>query len=199
MNGRWLYQLCIISILPFLLTGCVAVAVVAGAGAGVAGETITHDNRSVSQQFTDRSISDKAQNALFYDPQLSGKSHISVATYNGVVLLIGQVQTADLKQHAQDVVSAVKGVKRVYNELAVSDSASFFSNVDDSWLTTKVKTMMVGRKELESSHIKVITDNGVVYLMGSVSPEQAALAADTARRVKGVVRVVEVFEYAPST
>ena len=64
----------------------------------------------------------------------------------------------------------------------------------DTWITTKVKAMMLKRKELQSADIKVITDNGVVYLMGNVSTEQGALAADTARRVQGVVKVVEAFQ-----
>ena len=194
MRVRHLLSLLILSTLPLLLTGCIAVAIVAGAGAAVEGENVAHDNRSMHQQFTDRSISDKAHNALTYDVQLNGRSHINVATYNGVVLLMGQVQTADLKQHAQDIVSQIKGVSRVYNELNIGDSASFFSDVDDSWITTKVKAMMLKRKELQSTDIKVITDNGVVYLMGNVSTEQGALAADTARRVKGVVKVVEAFQ-----
>lgn len=194
MKIRHLLNVLILGVLPLFLSGCIAVAVIAGAGAGIEGENIAHDNRSVHQQFTDRSISDKAHNALLYDVQLNGRSHINVATYNGIVLLIGQVQTADLKQRAQDIVSQIKGVSRVYNELTISDPASFFSDVDDSWITTKVKTMMLQRKELQSTNIKVITDNGVVYLMGNVSTEQGALAADTARRVKGVVKVVEAFQ-----
>lgn len=194
MKIRYLLNVLIISTLPLFLNGCIAVAVVAGAGVGIEGENIAHDNRSVHQQFTDRSISDKAHNALLYDVQLNGSSHINVATYNGIVLLIGQVQTTDLKQRAQNIVSQIKGVTRVYNELSIGDSPSFFSDVDDSWITTKVKTMMLQRKELQSTNIKVITDNGVVYLMGNVSTEQGALAADTARRVKGVVKVVEAFQ-----
>ena len=194
MQTRKLLALLTLCAVPMLLPGCIAVAIVAGAGAGVETENIVHDNRSVNQQFNDRAISDQAHNALTYDVQLNGRSHINVATYNGVVLLIGQVQTPDLKQHAQDIVSQIKGVKRVYNELTISDSSSFFSSVDDSWITTKVKTMMLKRPELQSTHIKVITENGVVYLMGSVSSEQGALAADTARRVQGVVKVVEAFQ-----
>ena len=194
MQTRKLLALLTLCTVPMLLPGCIAVAIVAGAGAGVETENIVHDNRSVNQQFNDRAISDQAHNALAYDVQLNGRSHINVATYNGVVLLIGQVQTPDLKQHAQDIVSQIKGVKRVYNELTISDSASFFSSVDDSWITTKVKAMMMKSPELQSTHIKVITENGVVYLMGSVSSEQGALAADTARRVQGVVKVVEAFQ-----
>lgn len=194
MPIRNLLNLFVLLTLPLLLTGCIGVAIIAGAGAGIESENIIHDNRSVNQQFSDRTISDKAHNALLYDVQLNGRSHINVATYNGVMLLVGQVQTPDLKQRAQDIVTQIRGVKRVYNELTINSSASFFSDVDDSWITTKVKTMMMKRKELQATHIKVITDNGVVYLMGNVSSEQGALAADTARRVKGVVKVVEAFQ-----
>lgn len=187
-------KLLVIIALPLCLNGCVGAAIVAGAGIGATGGTMAYDRRSFHQQFSDRRISDEAKDTIINDATLSGRAHISVATYSGVVLLVGQTQTPELKQHVQDVVKQIKGVKKIYNEIQISGSESLFASVDDAWLTSKVKTMLIRRADLNSGQIKVVTENGVVYLMGNVSHEQANLAADATRRVGGVRKVVEVFQ-----
>ena len=189
-----MHKLLLITALPLLLNGCIGAAVLAGAGAGTVGGRMAMDNRTFGQQFKDRRISDKIHNNIMYDNELSHKAHINVATYNGVVLLVGEAQTPELKQHAQQVAENTKGIKKIYNQIALTGSESMLAAVDDSWVTSKVKTMLLRRKGVHSDEIKVVTENGVVYLMGSVSQQQATLAADTARRVGGVRKVVEVFE-----
>lgn len=180
--------------LALCLNGCVGAAVLAGAGLGASGGSMAYDRRSFHQQFSDRHISDQANDLLHEDESLSGRSHISVATYSGNVLLIGQAQTPELKEHAKELISNIKGVNKIYNEIAVSGSESLLASVDDAWITSKVRTMLIRRTDLNSGQIKVVTENGVVYLMGNVSHEQANLAADAARRVGGVRKVVEVFQ-----
>ncbi|PHQ80873.1 MAG: phospholipid-binding protein [Coxiella sp. (in: Bacteria)] len=189
-------KLLLVATLPLLLNGCVGAALLAGASASTVGGKMAMDNRSFHQQFSDRDISDHVHDALFYDNQLNGRSHINVATYNGIVLLVGQTQTPELKERATEIAKATKGIRKVYNELGISGSESFFASVDDGWLTSKVKTMMLRRSGLHSDELKVVTENGVVYLMGDISQAQATLAADTARRVGGVRKVVEVFQQA---
>lgn len=191
MNLR---NLLLVLTIPLFLNGCVAGAVLAGVGAGAMGANVASDRRGVNQQFADRGISNNAHDILNFDSELYKHARISVATYDGVVLLVGQVQTADLKQRAGKLAEQIHGVKKVYNELNVSGDESMLASIDDSWITSKVKTMMLRRKGLTSGSIKIVTENGVVYLMGDVSHEQAQLAADTARRVGGVRRVVEVFQ-----
>lgn len=184
----------LIATIPLFLNGCVAAAVLAGAGAGAMSANVASDRRGVSQQFADRGISNNAHDILTYDSQLYKHSRISTATYDGVILLVGQVQTPELKQRAGKLAQQIDGVKKVYNELSISGDESMLASIDDSWITSKVKTMMLRRAGLSSSNIKIVTENGVVYLMGDVSHQQAQLAADTARRVGGVRRVVEVFQ-----
>lgn len=191
MNLR---KLLLIITLPMLLSGCVAGAIVAGAGLGAMSADVGSDRRGVKQEFADRRISNNAHDILTYDSELYKHSRISVATYDGVVLLVGQAQSNDLKQRAGKLAQQIDGVKKVYNELEVSGKESMLASMDDSWITSEVKTMMVRRHGLSSGAIKVVTENGVVYLMGDVSHEQAQLAADTARRIGGVRRVVEVFQ-----
>jgi osmotically-inducible protein OsmY len=155
---------------------------------------VADDHRGVKQQFADRGTSTNAHDQLTYDPQLYKHARISTATYNGTLLLTGQVQSEELKQRAGKIAAKLEGVTRVYNELVVSGNESMLANMDDAWVTSKVKTMMLRRKSLRSGDVKIITENGIVYLMGDVSHTQASLAADTARRVGGVRKVVEVFQ-----
>jgi osmotically-inducible protein OsmY len=187
-------KLALVLTIPLFLNGCVAGAVLAGVGAGAVGSSFASDHRGVKQQFADRSISNNAHDNLAYDQELFKHSRISTSTYNGTLLLIGQVQTEDLKKRAGKIAASIEGVKRVYNELQVSGKEGMLADMDDAWVTSKVKTMMLRRTGLRSGDIKVLTENGVVYLMGDVSHTQAGLAADTARRVGGVRKVVEVFQ-----
>ncbi len=188
-------KLILILIPSLFLTGCIGAALVAGAGAGAVGGKMAYDNRTVHAQYSDRTISNKAHDKIVYDNQLYKHAHINVTTYNGIVLLVGEVDSPELKSYAEQLVQQVPGVIKVYNELQVGDIEATFARSDDTWITTKVKSMMMRRSGLLSSQIKVVTENAVVYLMGNVSKEQAALATDTARRVAGVQKVVEVFEY----
>lgn len=175
-----------------LLTGCVPVALVAGAAVG---GVVVYDRRTLRESFIDREITRRSLYTLRNTAALNGKSHISVATDNRVVLLTGQAQTPELKSLAKQVVSNVPNIKKVYNEIQVAGKNSMMDRTNDSWITTKVKTAMLREKGLKSSDIKVVTESGVVYLMGKVTRDQADLATRVSRRVGGVKMVVKLFQY----
>ena len=175
-----------------LLTGCIPVALVAGA---TAGGVAVYDRRSLREGFVDREITRRCLYAIRNTNELDGRSHISVATENQVVLLVGQAQTPELKALAKQAISNVPNIKKVYNEIQVSGANSMMNRTSDSWMTTKVKTAMLREKNLKSSDIKVVTEAGTVYLMGRVTRDQADLATRVARRVGGVKMVVKVFQY----
>ena len=128
------------------------------------------------------------------DPALR-EAHIDVTSYNGVVLLTGQVASDDNRSAASDVANRVKRVRQVHNELSVSGATSILARSNDSWLTTKIKTKLLFTANLNSGHIKVITENGVIYLMGLTTRAEADTAVDVARNTSGVQIVVRVFEY----
>jgi osmotically-inducible protein OsmY len=86
-------------------------------------------------------------------------------------------------------------VRKVYNEIRITDLTPFQSRSNDSWITSKVKGKMYGTKDFDGSRVKVVTENGTVYLMGLVTQEQGVHAAELARTVEGVTRVVKLFEY----
>lgn len=171
-----------------LLTSCV-VAVVAGAAAGM-----VYDRRSVVTIEADARLFHVTHTGIVTDPQFRD-SRILVTSFNRVVLLVGQTPTASLRVVAERVAQNAPGVKRVYDEITVDNPIPVTQRTKDSWITSQVRSNMLTRKGLESGSIRVVTENGVVYLMGIVTEEQAALSVDVARRVNGVRKVVKIFQY----
>jgi osmotically-inducible protein OsmY len=178
---------------PLLLTSCIPAAFVGGAAAtGV----VAGDTRSVDTIASDHDINYKIEAQFVRDPVLKAKyNNISSTTFNHVVLLTGQVRDEDAKNQAEEIARKTPSVKKVYNQIEVSHRESALSESNDSWITTKVKTAMVGEKGLKSSQLKVITENGTVYLMGITTKEQGDLAAQATSKVQGVNKVVKLFEY----
>jgi len=186
----------LIAVMMSFLTSCVPIAIIGVVGASaVIGGSIIYDQRPFKVILQDRAIVSRAQSLINEDPQLQGRSHISVYSFNRVALLVGQAQTPELRARAYQIVSSVEYVQKVYNQIVISGVTTDLSRTDDAWITGKVKSAMLGQKGLHSSQIKVITENGVVYLMGLVTRSQADLAVNSARRVEGVQKVVKVFQY----
>ena len=124
-----------------------------------------------------------------------GSAHLVVVSYNALVLLAGQVETEALRAKATEVASTLAKVRSVHNELEVGGPTSMMARSNDAWLTSKVKSKLVANKRLNGSRIKVVTEDGVVYLMGLIPRDEGDEAAETARTVYGVQKIVKVFEY----
>lgn len=122
-------------------------------------------------------------------------AHISVVSFNGIVLLVGQVRSEQLRGEASTIASQVRNVKRVHNELTVSGPISVPARSNDAWLKTKIKSSMLATKGINPLEVKVVVENGIVYLMGLVDKPQADLAVKIARQTYGVQKIVKVFEY----
>lgn len=122
-------------------------------------------------------------------------ANINVNAFNGVVLLTGQVADNDLRLLAGRTAQQVQNVRQVYNEIQVRGNVSFLASSSDAWLTTKVKSNLLANKEIDSGRIKVVTENGVVYLMGLLTRAEAERAADVTRGIGGVQKVVKAVEY----
>ena len=176
-----------------LLQGCVVLAA-AGAGAATTA-VVVNDRRPVQTITDDQNIEYTAHSEINQTPALNENSHISVVSYNHAVLLVGQVPSDAVRTQVESLVQSLPKVSRVYNQLQVRPETTMMQRSKDTWITTKVKTNMISEKGLNSGQIKVVTENGVVYLMGIVTKPQARLASDVARRVSGVKRVVTLFEY----
>jgi osmotically-inducible protein OsmY len=171
-----------------LLTGCVA-AVVTGAAVGM-----VYDRRSVMTMEADARLFHMIHKAIVTNPQLRD-SRILVTSFNRIVLLVGQAPAASLRVLAEKIAQNTPGAQRIYNEISVSYPIPLTQRTKDSWITSQVRSSMLARKGLESGSIRIVTENGIVYLMGIVDDHQAALAVDVARRVNGVRKVVKIFQY----
>jgi len=185
-------KLLILGLIIINLSGCVATAIIAGAGIG---GSILYDKRSISTMIDDKHTTQTAQNLINSNPSLKGRSNISVTTFNHITLLVGQAQTPALKQLAYDLASRVPNITRLYNQIEVAGSVSDIQTTNDTWLTSKVKTALITKGSLRDAQIKVVTENNIVYLMGETTPLQGEKVANITRRVPGVTKVVKVFQY----
>jgi osmotically-inducible protein OsmY len=172
------------------LQGCVGVVAAGGAGAAVA-----VDRRSAGTIVDDKAIEFKTANAIFADDDLGKKAHINITCYNYVLLLTGETPTAAMRDHAVDIARHMDKVRKVYNEIAVTEPTTMKSRSTDTWITAQTKAKLLGNKAVNAANVKVVTENRTVYLLGLVSHAEANAATGTARFVDGVARVVALFEY----
>ena len=178
------------------LQGCAA-AVVGGVAVGAGA---IHDRRSAEQVLADQGTNIKVVDAIHRDDGPGRGSHIKTTTYNGIVLLTGEALTQEIYSEVAEIAASVEGVKEVVNELAVGEPSSAFARSRDSLLTAQVKSSLLGIRGLENfdpTRVKVVSVRHEVYLMGLVTEEEGAAAAQRAARVSGVDKVVKVFEYIP--
>ncbi|MGB5179789.1 MAG: BON domain-containing protein [Gammaproteobacteria bacterium] len=177
-----------------LLGGCAA-AIVGGAAIGA---SAVHERRSVGTMIDDEGIEWKVKLAINSDKSLSSQSHINVISLNAVVLLVGQTPTEALRQQATSLAKDVENVRIVHNELTLAAPNSYMTRTSDSYITSKVKTSLFqvkGHDDFDPTRVKVVTENGTVYLMGILYRSEADDAARQASRVGGVQKVVKLFEY----
>lgn len=150
--------------------------------------------RSLAQQVLDESIETKAiVNIRAADDAFDDLS-FQTTSYNGYVLIVGEVPTESLKTRAANVLRDIEGVRRIYNELEIGPESDGETKANDVWLTTRVKTALLTASDVPGMRIKVVTENSVVYLLGLLTPEEAERAAVDAAEVSGVKRVVRLFE-----
>jgi osmotically-inducible protein OsmY len=170
------------------LSGCAA-AIVGGA---VAGGMVATDRRTTAAQLEDENIELRAVNNL--TATFGERAHLNVTSYNAVVLLTGEVPTAQDKLLAEQIVSRVASVRSIVNDLAVMPNTTMTQRSTDSLITGQVKASMVDTTDIFANSFKVVTERGVVYLMGRVTQREADRATEIARSVSGVKRVVRVLE-----
>ena len=182
----------IIAAMLLSLQGCFFVA---GAAAGAAGVAVVYDHRKLEKIMLDQHITNAINDKIKAAAELADSGHIEVTCFNQVVLLTGETTSAALRQQAEAIAHSVPDVNRIYNQITVKGPVSSLTRASDSWITTKIKTQMLATKGLQSGTIKVITENGSVYLMGIVSHDQADMSVDIARQVSGVQKVVKIFKY----
>lgn len=174
-----------------VLHGCAAVAV-----SGVAaGTSVAADNRTTGTVIEDQSIEFKAGRAFSADEELDDQAHINTTSYNTVVLLTGEAPTEQLRQRAVELARNIEKVTHVHNEITIAAPSSLMSRSSDTVITSKVKTKLLADKDVAGMNTKVVTEKGVVYLMGLSSKSNADSATEIARTTGGVQKVVKLFQY----
>jgi osmotically-inducible protein OsmY len=171
-----------------VLGGCAALA----GGAMVGGAMLAVDRRSTGTQVDDQTIELRAASAI--SAAVGDRAHVNATSYNRVVLLTGEVPVEADRAKVEAAVAKVENVRAVVNELAVMPKSSFSQQSNDALITGKVKAAFVDAKDLQVGSMKVVTERGVVYLMGRVTEAEATAAGNAARSVGGVQKVVKVFE-----
>lgn len=185
---RRLLPVLLLAVVP-ALQGCFpVVATGVGAGALMAG-----DRRTSGIYIEDQGIEIKGASRI--EDKYKDGVHVNVTSFNRHVLLTGEAPSEEVKQGAGQVVMSVPNVIDVTNEMAIGNVAPYSSRSNDTYITSKVKARMIDANRFAPNHIKVVTENGVVYLMGMVTHREADDAAEIARTTSDVRKVVKVFEY----
>ncbi len=173
------------------ITACVPVIV----GGAAASGAMAADRRTSGVYVEDENIELKATKSIH--DALGEAAHVNITSYKGNVLLTGEVPDENAKTKAGNLATSISSVRNVTNELAISPKTSIGSRANDAYLTSKVKVRFVSENRFQANYVKVITENGVVYLMGYVTQKEADDAVEITRNTGGVNKVVKVFEYLP--
>lgn len=177
-----------LSVLIPALVGCFG-AVAVGAGSGA---LMLADRRVSESYLADEGIELRTANRI--SERFGDKAHVNVTSYNRMVLLTGEVPDAAAKAEAEKIATTVPNVKSISNELAIAGPASFGSRSNDTYITSKVKARFVDHNQFAANHVKVVTEAGVVFLLGLVTQAEANAAVEIARTTGGVLKVIRVFE-----
>ncbi|WP_386693288.1 MULTISPECIES: division/outer membrane stress-associated lipid-binding lipoprotein [unclassified Lonepinella] len=191
MKINTLKNLAMLLTATFILQGCVAL----GLGGAAVATKVGTDPRTVGSQVDDETLELKVYDAVTKDEQIKAEGRVVVVSYSSRVLLLGQVPDESLKEVATSLAKGVENIGDVYNEMRVGSPISFSQKSQDSWITTKIKSDMLLNSAVKTTDIKVITENKEVFLLGNVTQEQGIAAAEVARKVSGVEKVIKVFKY----
>jgi len=184
-----LIQIALVGVALSQLHGCAAVAV----GGAATGASVAMDRRTAGVYVGDQEIELRAMSRL--NEAFTEKNvNISVTSYNRQALLTGQVPDEPTRARATEVVKGVPDVRTVFNELNISGVTSLTARANDTTITGNVKARLLRNEQVPGTKIKVVTDSGVVYLMGLVTKTEAEIATGIARTSSGVTKVVTLFE-----
>ncbi|MFL3653695.1 MAG: BON domain-containing protein [Halioglobus sp.] len=152
------------------------------------------NERTLGRMIEDDNIETKAEVNIHASNDAYDDAHLVLVSYNGYVLLAGQVGDKALKSRATEVLRKIQNVRRIYNELEIGPPSSGLTRGKDSWITSKIKSVLLTSDNIQNSQVKVVTENSVVYLMGLITQKEAKRVSEQAADVSGVSRVVQLFE-----
>ncbi|UCV27888.1 BON domain-containing protein [Ferribacterium limneticum] len=183
--------LLILALMP-ALNACVPALLVTGTAATMIS---FHDRRSTGNQADDETSEWKGSNRL--PAEYRDRSHVNFTAFNRNMLVTGEVPSEEAKQAIGAMAEKIEGVRQVHNELVIAPPASFSSRSNDAFVSSKFKARLIDSNQLSANHIKPITENGTLFLMGLINEREAKVAVAIARTTDGVRKVVNVLEIIP--
>ncbi|MEP0357757.1 MAG: BON domain-containing protein [Paraglaciecola sp.] len=191
MNKNQTNRLAVVILLSLLMQSCAGLII--GAGVGMA--SVAHDRRTLGTQVDDRTLAGRVSTTLADNTEIAEQTGIVVQVFNGSVLLVGQAPTQMLIQKAQQLVTPIKNIKKIHNQIRLGTPISASTIANDTWLASKVKAKLLADKRIDGLHVEIEVENSEVFLMGLSTQEEAEIATDITRNISGVKQVVKVFEY----
>lgn len=179
-----------IILILIIMTGLPACANMA-----VSGAQAVYNRHSLSKSINDNYETFAAYQAINKSGNAFKGTNITIATYNDEMLIAGQVPEAWQRVRVEQIIRQATEVSEIHNALTISNPSSSLTRLSDAWITTKVKTKLLASDDVDVAQVKVITENGTVYLMGILAPDEAQAAVSLAQETEGVRRVVKVFRY----
>lgn len=187
----WMFACLVLS--GILLQGCMSSTMTAA--------STVYNRHSIQKSLNDQYLTLQAYKKLDLNnkkKEFKG-TNVSVAVLNGEVLIVGQVPQQWQISRAEELVHQIPDVKKVYNLLRLATPSSTLVRLSDTWLTAKIKGKMIASNDMDASQVKVVSENGTVYLMGTLPASEADVAVDIARNTAGVTKVVKMFSYVTIT
>lgn len=179
---RWL-----VCLFYFLLVGCVSTA--------FSGANVVYKHKSLQDNMSDYSIPIKAWNTLKNEYPNTALKNLHIDSFHRIVLLTGQVPNDELRNQIEASIKSIPNIARIYNATTVSGPLTAKEKIHDSWITTKVKSKMIASNDLYADKIKVVTEGGIVYLIGIITQEEANIVINIAKETEGVTKVVTIFYF----
>lgn len=173
-----------------LLSGCAPVMVAGGVAGGA---LLVSDRRTSGAYIEDQGLETRIRNRI--SARYGQSTHVNVTSFNRQVLLTGEVADDTTRTAIAELAQNAENVRTVFNEIRVAAVSGLAMRSQDSWITSQAKAQMLNSPDFAPSHVKVVTEDGIVYLLGLVKRKEGDAAAAIAARVKGARKVVTVFEY----
>ncbi len=187
-----------LTLIAACLEGCVPL-VVGGAAAAAAALVVINDHRSSPTKKADKKLQTLITNKIQSMSELHTQCHILVTVFQGGVLLTGQAPTLALKQKAQNIAASVHGIIRLYDQIEIAAPNSELNRMSDYWITTKINTLLLRDKSLNTAQIEALTENGTVYLLGTANQTQIQTIIQKVRAISGVQKIVTMLNYKPAS
>lgn len=186
---RWLCFVTFILVTSAFISSCMM------GGIAVSGAQAVYERHSIQKKLDDNYTSMQAYRAIYLDTDKYKNTHVSIATYNDSIIITGQTPELGQKKEITQLIKNIASDRKVYNFAEIASPSSVLTRASDTWITSKIKAKMIATNNIDPTKIKVVTENGTVFLMGIVPREDADTAVDIAQNTSGVQSIVKIFSY----